>query len=49
MVENVFGALFVATLAGPVLAVIAGVVLLALPRTGAARRRTTASHVPAHP
>ncbi len=49
MVENVFGALFGVTLAGLVLAVIVGVVLLALPRKKTARRVVTAKGVPAHP
>jgi hypothetical protein len=48
MVENVFGALFGVTLSGLVFAVIAGVVLLASPRKGAAGRVVTAPGVPAH-
>jgi len=48
MVENVFGVLFGVTLAGLVLAVIAGVALLAWPRKNTARRVVTAPRVPAH-
>ena len=48
MVEEVFGALFGVSLAGLVLAVVAGIALLAFPRKKAARRVVTASRVPAH-
>ena len=48
MVENVFGVLFLAALAGPVLAVVVGVLMLAWPVKKASRPFVALGHAPAH-
>jgi len=44
MVEQIFGALFLATLFAPPVAVVAGVVLLAWPHRRAPRRQRVVGH-----
>ena len=48
MVEQVFGALFVLTLATPAMAVVVGIVLLAWPRRGQTRQAGVSHGVSAH-
>jgi hypothetical protein len=48
MVENAFGVLFLAALAGPVLAVVVGVIMLAWPVRKARRTFVAARHASAH-
>ena len=47
MVEQIFGALFLATLFVPSAALIVGVALLAWPRREVSRRHKTMEHAPA--
>ena len=48
MVENVFGVLFLAALVVPVLAVVAGLIMLAWPLKKASRPSVPARHAAAH-